>query len=123
LIGGHELHSSQNFVIYLNGQPIGVHRQPFKFVNNFRLLRKRGRIQEFVSIYINVQQNSIYIASDGGRLVRPLIIVEKQKSKITQQHITDLSTGLKDFNDFLREGLIEYLDVNEQINALIALNE
>ncbi len=31
--------------------------------------------------------------------------------------------GLKDFNDFLREGLIEYLDVNEQMNALIALNE
>ena len=31
--------------------------------------------------------------------------------------------GLKDFNDFLREGLIEYLDVNEQINALIALDE
>ena len=30
---------------------------------------------------------------------------------------------MKGFNDFLREGLIEYLDVNEQINALIALNE
>ena len=30
---------------------------------------------------------------------------------------------MKDFNDFLREGLIEYLDVNEQINALIALDE
>ena len=34
-----------------------------------------------------------------------------------------MSLGLKDFNDFIREGLIEYLDVNEQINALIALNE
>ena len=31
--------------------------------------------------------------------------------------------GVKDFNDFLKEGLIEYLDVNEQINALVALNE
>ena len=31
--------------------------------------------------------------------------------------------GLKDFTDFLKEGLIEYLDVNEQINALIALSE
>lgn len=53
LIGGDELHSEENFVIYLNGQPVGVHRQPLKFVKNFRLLRKRGRIQEFVSIYIN----------------------------------------------------------------------
>jgi DNA-directed RNA polymerase III subunit RPC2 len=44
LIGGDELHSEENFVIYLNGQPVGVHRQPVKFVRNFRLLRKRGRI-------------------------------------------------------------------------------
>ena len=76
-----------------------------------------------MSIYIIEQQNAIYIASDGGRLVRPLIIVENGKSKIKQVDISDLSLGLKDFNDFIREGLIEYLDVNEQINALIALNE
>jgi len=56
-------------------------------------------------------------------LVRPLIVVEKGKSKIKQEHIRDLSLGLKDFTDFLKEGLIEYLDVNEQINALIALSE
>ena len=49
--------------------------------------------------------------------------MEKGRPKITQTHISDLSNGLKDFNDFLREGLIEYLDVNEQINALIALKE
>ena len=53
LLGGDELHSKENFVIFLNGQPIGVHRQPETFVRYFRLLRKRGRIQEFVSIYIN----------------------------------------------------------------------
>ena len=46
-------------------------------------------------------------------MVRPLIIVENGKSKISQRDIQDLSMGLKDFNDFLREGLIEYLDVNE----------
>lgn len=123
LIGGDELHSKENYVVYLNGQPVGVVREPWRFVRHFRLLRKRGRIQEFVSIYLNDQLNGIFIASDGGRLVRPLIIVENGVSKITQQHIHDLSLGLKDFTDFLREGLIEYLDVNEQINALIALNE
>ena len=45
------------------------------------------------------------------------------KPKVTQLHIKDLEDGLTDFNDFLKEGLLEYLDVNEQINALIALNE
>ena len=42
---------------------------------------------------------------------------------MTQQHIEDLTLGLKDFYDFLREGIIEYQDVNEENNALIALRE
>lgn len=42
---------------------------------------------------------------------------------LTQDHIHDLSIGLKDFSDFIREGIIEYLDVNEENNALISLNE
>lgn len=40
-----------------------------------------------------------------------------------QAHIQDLTLGLKDFQDFLREGIIEYLDVNEENNAYIAMNE
>jgi DNA-directed RNA polymerase III subunit RPC2 len=28
-----------------------------------------------------------------------------------------------EFDDFLKAGIVEYLDVNEQINSLIALNE
>ena len=42
---------------------------------------------------------------------------------LTQQHISDLVLGIKDFSDFLRAGLLEYLDVNEENNAFIALNE
>lgn len=42
---------------------------------------------------------------------------------MTQKHIEDLSNGKIGFDSFLKMGLIEYLDVNEQINALIALNE
>ena len=53
LVSGDELHSSKNVLIFLNGQPVGIHRQANKFLRNFRFLRKKGRIQEFVSIYKN----------------------------------------------------------------------
>lgn len=43
--------------------------------------------QEFISIYVNVDQQSIYIATDAGRLCRPLIIVEAGRSKVEQKHI------------------------------------
>lgn len=40
-----------------------------------------------------------------------------------QRDVEDLLRGLKDFSDFIRAGLIEYLDVNEENNALIAMHE
>ena len=53
LLGGDELYSKDHYMVFLNGQPVGVHSQPVNFVRSFRFLRKRGRIQEFVSIYLN----------------------------------------------------------------------
>ena len=41
---------------------------------------------------------------------------------LTQEHINDLALGLKDFPDFIRQGIIEYLDVNEENNCFIALS-
>ena len=75
-------------------------------MRNFRFLRKRGRVQEFASIYLNDLQNCIYIASDGGTLVRPLLTVEKGRVKLQKRDIEDMVIGLKDFNDFLRDGLV-----------------
>jgi DNA-directed RNA polymerase III subunit RPC2 len=31
--------------------------------------------------------------------------------------------GVRSFDDFLRDGLIEYLDVNEENNALVCYSE
>jgi DNA-directed RNA polymerase III subunit RPC2 len=92
-------------------------------VRSFRLLRKKGKINEFVSIFINDSHKVVYLACDGGRLVRPLIIVENQRPMIEKKHIDELLLGLRSFNDFLKDGIIEYLDVNEENNALIALRE
>ncbi|KAK1591805.1 hypothetical protein Q3G72_013957 [Acer saccharum] len=63
----------------------------------------------------------VYIASDGGRVCRPLVIADKGISRIKEHHMKELSDGVSTFDDFLLDGLIEYLDVNEENNALIAL--
>jgi DNA-directed RNA polymerase III subunit RPC2 len=123
LLSGEEINSPYTFLVSLNGIIIGVHTQPQQFVSAFRMLRRRGQIPEFVSIYIHEQHKTIYIASDGGRLCRPLIIVEKGVPKVTSQHIKELTDGLRAFDDFLKEGLIEYIDVNEANNCNIAMYE
>lgn len=50
-------------------------------------MRRNGLLSEFVSVSTNAAQRSVYIASDGGRLCRPYIIVTDGKPRITQHDI------------------------------------
>ncbi|WRX14959.1 RNA polymerase Rpb2, partial [Theobroma cacao] len=93
------------------------------FADDIRKLRRAGKVGEFVSVFINEKQLCVYIASDGGRVCRPLVIADKGISRIKESHMKELVDGIHTFQDFVRGGLIEYLDVNEQNNALIALYE
>ncbi|CAO2046704.1 unnamed protein product [Urochloa humidicola] len=120
---GVEIHSSGSFLVLFNGSVLGKHSEPERFANNMRKLRRLGKIGEFVSIFVNEKQHCIHIASDGGRVCRPLIIADNGISRVKEDHIKMLRDGIRSFDDFLHDGLIEYLDVNEENNALIALYE
>ena len=122
LISGAELHRSTT--VYLNGGLLGVHRNPNRFVNDMRTLRRTGKLGEFVSIYTHEALKAIFIASDGGRLCRPLIVVEEGQSKlIPEKHLVLLETGQMKFQDFLEQGIIEWVDVNEENDSFIAFKE
>ncbi|CAA6656402.1 unnamed protein product [Spirodela intermedia] len=123
LLSGEELHASNSFLVIFNGLILGKHRLPQHFANAMRKLRRSGKIGEFVSIFVNEKQRCVYVASDGGRVCRPLVIADKGVSRVKEHHMKELQDGVRTFDDFLHEGLIEYLDVNEENNALIALYE
>ncbi|KAF4400699.1 hypothetical protein G4B88_001254 [Cannabis sativa] len=114
LLSGEELHSPNSFLVIFNGHILGKHRRPQGFATTIRMLRRAGKIGEF---------RCVYIASDGGRVCRPLVIVDKGIPRVKEHHMKELMDGVRTFDDFLREGLIEYLDVNEENNALISLYE
>jgi DNA-directed RNA polymerase III subunit RPC2 len=108
----------------LNGALLGVHKHPLQFVDDLRRLRRTGKLGEFVSIYKHEALNAIFIASDGGRLCRPLIVVEQGKSRLDPQiHLSLLERGELKFHDFLLQGIIEWVDVNEENDSLIAFRE
>ncbi|TDL26987.1 beta and beta-prime subunits of DNA dependent RNA-polymerase [Rickenella mellea] len=123
LATGAEIYGPHTFVVNVNGTIVGLTRYPTRFVGNFRKLRRAGRFSEFVSIYINHHHRTVHIASDGGRICRPMIIVENGRPKVTSDHILQLKNGAISFDDFLRKGLVEYLDVNEENDSYIALYE
>lgn len=54
---------------------------------------------------------------------RPYIIVENGRLLLTQAGIQELNQGIRTFEDFVHDGCIEYLDVNELNDCNIAVYE
>ncbi|CAE7861934.1 rpc2, partial [Symbiodinium sp. KB8] len=125
LLTGEEINAENVYFVFLNGLMIGIHREPNTLAANMRLLRRNGLIGEFVSIFVHDVHKAVNVACDGGRICRPLIIVDQatQESRITADHIDEITNGTRDFNSLLSESCIEYVDVNEENNCLIALRE
>ncbi|CAE7924939.1 rpc2, partial [Symbiodinium sp. KB8] len=127
MMSGEELHHIGNYLVFLNGSLLGIHRRPKRFMASLQQLRRRGLIGEFVSIYEDEGWHAIFVASDGGRLCRPLIIVADCKPRfIPEKHVplmlkSKADGGMK-FEDFLKQGVVEWVDVNEENNLFIALH-
>ena len=120
---GWDMYKIGAYAVFINGTPVAMTRMPKRFLENFRKLRRMGRVSEFISIFINHHQSAVHIATDEGRICRPLIIVEKGKSKVTTRSLQALRKAKIDFDGFLTRGMVEYLDVNEENDSNIAMYE
>lgn len=123
LLNGEELSDPTVYLVFLNGNIEGVVQDHTRLLRTLRILRRSGYLSEFVSLHTSHVQRCVYVASDGGRMCRPYIIVEKGRPKLTHHHLEDLTRGLLFFNDLLRMGVVEFLDVNEENDSYIALRE
>ncbi|MEW6070590.1 MAG: DNA-directed RNA polymerase subunit B, partial [Candidatus Thermoplasmatota archaeon] len=67
--------------------------------------------------------NEVIINCDEGRIRRPLLVVERGKLKLTKSDLNELKKGNITFSDLIDKGVVEYVDAEEEENALIALTE
>lgn len=123
LLSGEELDYPGVNLVTLNGRILGVHANPSHFTMGIRHLRRAGHIPGFVSVHEDERTKTVAISTDGGRICRPLIIVNNGLPEVRNFHLRELQEGTRTFEDFLGDGLIEYLDVNEENNGEIALSE
>lgn len=114
-----------NDIVFLNGLILGVHSQPRTLTKRLRQCRRRGIIGEYVSIFEQPDHRWVHVACDGGRVTRPLIIVHPVTGvpNVCDEDVERVTKGLMTWRDLLDEGLIEYLDVSEENNTLIATYE
>ena len=71
LLSGEQMNSADVYVVFLNGNILGVTRQPARLMRVFRRMRRAGHVSAFVSISPNHAHRCVHIASDSGRVCRP----------------------------------------------------
>lgn len=108
--------------VYHNGELVGFHEDGQYLANQVRKGRRNRLFSPGVNIAYYAETNEIYINSDHGRVRRPLIIVKGGVSVLQKEHVEQVEAGIKRWGDLTRQGLIEYLDSEEEENAYIAIN-
>ncbi|MEM4500448.1 MAG: DNA-directed RNA polymerase subunit A' [Candidatus Woesearchaeota archaeon] len=106
--------------LFLDGKYLGKIENPKKFVEEFRKLRREGKIPYSLNIAYHEHLNEIRILSAPGRTIRPLIIVENGKPKLTEEILEKVERGELSFFDLVKNGIIEFLDAEEEETAYIA---
>lgn len=109
--------------VYLRDVFIGQIESPKDFIKKVKEERREGKLPESVNVGYNKDLNEVVIETSKGRARRPLIIIEKEKSKLTKDHVKKLLNNEIKWKDLVTEGVIEYLDAAEEENSLVALNE
>ena len=110
--------------VYLNGRLIGIHTDPEKLVQTIREMRRRGQISHEINVarIRNDYLDEVRVNCDGGRLRRPLLIIENGKPRLKPEHVEKLRRGEWSWSDLVNNGIVEYLDGDEEENALVAIN-
>ena len=88
--------------IFLNGRWIGIHTDPEFLYKIMRLLKLNSIIHLYTSIYWDIHLNEIYIFSDSGRLLRPIFVLKRMGSVISNELIEGDFNKMTHWNHLIR---------------------
>jgi DNA-directed RNA polymerase II subunit RPB2 len=116
-----EFNKCSKFKVFINYDLVGYLDINLEdFIYKFKNYRQNGKIHIYTSIYVNYLKTEICIYTDGGRFIRPLLIVKD--NKLLLENITNIEK--LNWLDLISDDnlCIEYIDVNEMNNCLISNN-
>jgi DNA-directed RNA polymerase subunit B len=106
--------------VHVNGDIFGLHKRPQKLVSQFKRRRRQGKIRHEVSIRHDTENKDVFINTDRGRILRPLLVIENGSLTLSKMHLDSIRSGEIDFSDLVRTGVVEWVDAEEEEDLLIA---
>jgi DNA-directed RNA polymerase subunit B len=109
--------------VFVDGTPVGFSAEPEKFVEDLRKKRREKKISDEINVSYYPALKEVRINTDPGRVRRPLIIIENSRAKLNEDHIKALKDNKIHWHDLIKNGIMEYLDAEEEDSALVSLYE
>ena len=117
--------------VFVNGAWVGIVRASvmtnIEVVRFLRRAKRVGRINPYTSIVFNPRLNEVWMNTEGGRLLRPLLAAEAMRELLANPSIPRPWDVSKEWNDVMRwtspggHSLIEYVDPGESETLLICM--
>ncbi|MEW5955601.1 MAG: DNA-directed RNA polymerase subunit B, partial [Candidatus Micrarchaeota archaeon] len=108
--------------VYLNGRFVGFVEDGGKLAKELREKRRAGELDVQMNVAHYERTREVFINTDSGRARRPLIVVKNNKPVLTEKHVEEIKGGSLKWSALTKQGAIEYLDAEEEENALVALD-
>jgi len=106
--------------VHVNGDIFGLHMNPHKLVEHFKRRRRSGRIRSEVSIRHDAVNRDIFINTDKGRILRPLLVLDGGSMVLSKEYLDGLKDRTISFKDLVNEGVVEWVDAEEEEDLLVA---
>ncbi|HLE07828.1 MAG TPA: DNA-directed RNA polymerase subunit B [archaeon] len=107
--------------VIINGTPAGFTNP--EVVSEIRKRRRADILPKEINTSFYRDTNEIKIATDSGRVRRPLIVLENGSPKLTEDDIKKIAAGELTWVETVKSGAIEFLDAEEEDEMLVALYE
>ena len=114
----------KNTKIFINGDWFGYTNKYKNILKKLKDYRKKCIINIYTSIYMDYKNNIIYIHTDRGRCIRPLLKIKNKKLLYDKIIMNKLNNKIYKWNDLCIENdntkcIIEYIDIYEINNILL----
>jgi DNA-directed RNA polymerase subunit B len=109
--------------VFFNGKFIGTVTNSSEFVERIKERRRKSELPIQMNIRNDREFEIVTISTEPGRVLRPLIIVDKGSSRLKNEHLIQLEQDEIGWDNLIHQGVIEYLDAAEEEDALVALYE
>ena len=108
--------------VYVNGDLVGTHTESSKLLAEIRERRRCGLLSQEINIRFDEEMDEIIINCDEGRLRRPLLVINEGRTILTRKHIEGMREKKVKWNDLFREGVLEWLDAEEEEDSMIVVD-